>query len=451
MGIETAVALSCRVSTLVFRLIFKGELSMIHIAKKHFFLVITIILICIGITQADNLPQPMTSVDVSAVQTIPQAISNAPIIVPSPPNINAKAYVLMDVNSGKIVAQKNMNQAVPPASLTKMMTLYLISQALHAGTIKLDDQVLISKDAWKMGGSKMFVKVGHRVAVKDLLQGIIVASGNDACVAMSEFVAGSQDVFAAMMNRQAQALGMNNSHFTDCTGLPNTDHYSTAHDLAILARALMLNFPEYYPWYKQKWFTYNGIRQPNRNRLLWRYPEADGIKTGHTKAAGFCLVSSAVKNGSRMLAVVMGAPTDEARANDSIHLLNYGFRFFKSYAIYQPGKTIANIRVWFGSQKYLPVSAQHGVYITVPAGKLKNAKVVIRTQNNLRAPIAAGQVVGDVIVLSQNQPIAQVPLITLAEVGKGGFFRRFMDHFEHLFHFGRKNFQSKEMLVKGEF
>jgi D-alanyl-D-alanine carboxypeptidase (penicillin-binding protein 5/6) len=427
---------------------------MIHATKKYILLIITGLLICVGIAQADSPSQP--AVAISAVQpmtstgtaTSPQTVLNAPVMVPAPPKINAKAYVLMDVNSGKIIAQKNMGQRVSPASLTKMMTLYLISQALHTGTIKLDDQVLISKDAWKMGGSKMFVKVGHRVLVQSLLQGIIVASGNDACVAMSEFVAGSQDVFVEMMNSQAQALGMNNSHFTDCTGLPNEDHYSTAHDLAILARALVLNFPEYYGWYKQKWFTYNGIRQPNRNRLLWRYPEADGIKTGHTKAAGFCLVSSAVKNGMRMLTVIMGAPTDEARANDSIHLLNYGFRFFKSYAIYQPDKTISNVRVWFGSKKWLPAGAQNGVFITVPTGQFKNAKVVIQTQTNLRAPVSAGQVIGNVVVLSQNQPIIQVPLIALNEVGKGGLWRRSIDHLEHLFHFGHDKFQSKEVLVK---
>lgn len=429
---------------------------MIHATKKHIFLIITTLLICVGIAQADNLPQaavvsapaaqPMTP---TQAQISPQATPNSPAIVPAPPNINAKAYVLMDVNSGKIIAQKNMDQRVSPASLTKMMTLYLISQALHTGTIKLDDQVLISKEAWKMGGSKMFVKVGHRVPVKDLLQGIIVASGNDACVAMSEFVAGSQDVFTEMMNTQAQALGMSNSHFTDCTGLPNEDHYSTAHDLATLARALVLNFPEYYSWYKQKWFTYNGIRQPNRNRLLWRYPEADGIKTGHTKAAGFCLVSSAVKNGMRMLAVVMGAPMDETRANDSIHLLNYGFRFFRSYAIYQPDKVISNVRIWFGSQKWLPVGAQDGVYVTVPRGQFKNGKIVIQTQNNLRAPISAGQTIGNVVVLSQNQPIIQVPLVALTKVGKGGFFSRSIDHFEHLFHgwFSSNKLQSKVILV----
>ena len=404
-----------------------------NLLKKLIFPLIAILLTCIGIVQADNLPQ-QTVISASPAVQPAQMPNTAPMIVPAPPNIKAKAYVLMDANSGKIIAQKNMNQRVSPASLTKMMTLCLISQALHSGTIKLDDEVLISKDAWKMGGSKMFIKVGKRISVKDLLQGIIVASGNDACMAMAEFVSGSQDVFAQMMNTQAQALGMNDSHFTDCTGLPNKDHYSTAHDLAVLARALVIDFPEYYAWYKQKWFTYNGIRQPNRNRLLWRYTDADGIKTGHTKAAGFCLVSSAVRNGMRLIAVIMGASTDEARANGSIHLLNYGFRFFKSYAIYRPNKTIVKARVWFGSAKDIPVGAQAGVYVTIPAGQFKKAKVIIQTQNNMRAPIAMGQTVGDVIVTVGNKPVTQVPLVALTEVARGGFFRRTMDHIAHLFH-----------------
>ncbi|MGD9152742.1 MAG: D-alanyl-D-alanine carboxypeptidase family protein [Gammaproteobacteria bacterium] len=423
---------------------------MIYGVKKCIFLVFTILLTCIGIACADNLPQAVTATDSIAMQsTQPQISTTMPVIVPAPPDVKARAYVLMDANSGKIIAQKNMDRMMPPASLTKMMTLYLISQALHNGTIKLDDQVLISKDAWRMGGSKMFVKVGHRVAVKDLLQGIIVASGNDACVAMSEFLSGSQDVFANMMNTQAKLLGMNNSHFTDCTGLPNKDHYSTPHDLAILTRALILNFPEYYSWYQQKWFTYNGIRQPNRNRLLWRYAGADGVKTGHTNAAGFCLVSSAVRNGMRLIAVVMGAPTDEDRANDSVHLLNYGFRFYKSYAIYPPGKTVSHVRVWFGTSRHLAVGASNGVYATVPAGQFKHAEVIIETQKNLRAPITAGQQIGDVIVNVQNKPVAQVPLVALRTINRGGFFRRTIDHFSRLFHgwFGNNKMQIRELPV----
>lgn len=422
--------------------------------EKCIFLIFSILLVCIGVARANNLQQVVMATDSVTMQpTQPQMSATAPVLVPAPPNVKARAYVLMDANSGKIIAQKNMDKMMPPASLTKMMTLYLISQALHNGTIKLDDTVPISKDAWKTGGSKMFVKAGHRVAVKDLLQGIIVASGNDACVAMSEFLSGSQDVFANMMNAQAKLLGMNNSHFIDCTGLPNKDHYkdnySTPHDLAILARALIFNFPEYYSWYKQKWFAYNGIRQPNRNRLLWRYAGADGIKTGHTNAAGFCLVSSAVKNGMRLIAVVMGAPTDEARANDSVHLLNYGFRFYKSYAIYPPKKTVSHIRVWFGTSRHLAVGAPNGVYATVPAGQFKHAKVIIETQKNLRAPITAGQTVGDVIVNVQDKPVAQVPLVALRTINSGGFFRHMIDHVAHLFHgwVGNKKMQIRELPV----
>lgn len=419
------------------------------VIKKCLVLFFAGLLVCSASVWAESAPQAVVATDAAIAPSQPQVSTATPMIVPSAPNVKARAYVLMDANSGKIIAQKNMDQIMPPASLTKMMTLYLISQALHNGTIKLDDQVLISKDAWKMGGSKMFVKVGHRVAVQDLLQGIIVASGNDACVAMSEFLSGSQDVFANMMNTQAQVLGMNNSHFTDCTGLPNKDHYSTPHDLAILARALILNFPEYYGWYQQKWFKYNGIRQPNRNRLLWRYDGADGVKTGHTDAAGFCLVASAVRNGMRLIAVIMGAPSDEARADDSVSLLNYGFRFYKSYAIYPPAKSVSNVKVWFGNTGHFAVGAPNGVYATVPVGQFKNVKVVIETQNNIKAPVALGQVVGDVIVNVQNQLVTQAPLVALKAVDRGGFFRRTMDHIAHLFHgwFGKNAMQVSELPV----
>lgn len=384
----------------------------------------------------------------SQANTTPTAM---PMIIPAPPNINAKAYVLMDANSGRIIVAKNMDQKRPPASLTKLMTLYLISQALHNGTINLNDKVLISKDAWRMGGSKMFVKVGTYVPVKDLLQGIIVDSGNDACVAMSEFVSGSQDSFTSMMNMQAQALGMNNTHYTDCTGLPHLDHYSTAHDLAILARAIINNFPEYYPWYKQKWFTYNGIRQPNRNRLLWRYPNADGLKTGHTKAAGYCLVSSAVQNGMRLISVVMGAPTDEARATDSIRLLTYGFRFFKTYSVYAANTAITKLRVWFGAAKKVPVGIRGGLYVTTPMGQLRHAMIKLNMNGAIKAPITVGEVVGGVAVTANGKLIAQAPLIALIALPKGGVWRRGMDHIEHLFHswFGKPNItQTIPMVTK---
>jgi D-alanyl-D-alanine carboxypeptidase (penicillin-binding protein 5/6) len=417
--------------------------------------------ILMGMFMLTNIVQASTDTTVSAPAISSSALSSSstttaptmntatstPMLIPAPPKIAAQAYVLLDANSGKIIVEKNMEQRRPPASLTKMMTLYLISQALQNGTIKLDDQVLISKDAWKMGGSKMFVKVGNRVAVKDLLQGIIVDSGNDACVAMAEFISGSQDVFASMMNTQAKILGMNNTHFVDCTGLPNEEHYTTAYDMAILARALVNNFPQYYPWYKQKWFTYNDIRQPNRNRLLWRYPYADGIKTGHTQEAGFCLASSALKDGMRLIAIVMGAPTDEARANASVRLLTYGFRFFKTYAIYQPDVVVTKLKVWFGAAKYLRVGVKDGLYVTAAVGQLRNAKVTMQIPSDIKAPVQKGQVIGKVLVTAGDKTIATAPLVALADVGKGGFWRRSVDHTAHAFHgwFGSEQTKTKNI------
>ncbi len=237
------------------------------------------------------------------------SMTNKPLVTPSAPNLNAKAYILIDVNSGKVIAEKNSEEHLPPASLTKMMTLYVISNALHHDQIHLNDAVRVSREAWKIGGSRMFIKEGQQVSVEELLKGIIVDSGNDACVAMAEHVGGSENAFTDIMNQQAQNLGMKDSHFTDSTGLPDPNLYTTAKDLAILGRSLILDFPEYYGWYKQKWFSYNGIRQPNRNRLLWRDSQVDGIKTGHTNDAGFCLVSSAQRNNMRLLAVVLGELT----------------------------------------------------------------------------------------------------------------------------------------------
>ena len=313
--------------------------------------IITLIFATVSIADPNSIAQTPVAQSSATPSTNPQ-----PLLVATPPTINAKAYVLMDANSGQILAQKNMDQKQPPASLTKMMTLYVISHALQNGTIKLDDQVPVSEKAWRMSGSKMFIKVGTTVSVEDLIQGIIVDSGNDACVALAEYIGGSEQGFADMMNAETKALGMQNTHFLNSTGLPEgenfqTDHYSTAHDLAILGYALIRDFPEYYPWYKQKWFTYNKIKQPNRNRLLWRYPNADGLKTGHTDEAGFCLVSSAQSDNMRLIAVVLGAPTDEARATDSIHLLDYGFRFFTTHVIYKANTPIANVRVWNGKKQ----------------------------------------------------------------------------------------------------
>jgi serine-type D-Ala-D-Ala carboxypeptidase (penicillin-binding protein 5/6) len=357
-----------------------------------------------------------------------------PSIIPSPPAINASAYVLMDANSGKILASKNMDQKLPPASLTKMMTMYVVSQQLANGNIKIDDNVRISKVAWKMGGSKMFVKVGNQVPVKDLIQGIVVDSGNDACVAMSEYVAGSQDSFTEMMNTQAKNLKMNDTNFTDCTGLSHPNHYSSAHDLALLAQAIINNYPEDYKWYSQKWFTYSGIKQPNRNRLLWRFPGTDGLKTGHTDKAGFCLVASAKKDNLRLISIVLGAPSDEARAQDSIKLLTYGFRFFQSKLLYKANETISKQRVWAGQNKTVPVGVVSDFYATVPFGQFQNIKTAVKANENLTAPIKKGQEVGQIIVTLQGKQIAQTPLLALSDDPQGGMWRRSVDYVAKIVH-----------------
>lgn len=263
-----------------------------------------------------------------------------PTFTPSAPNLQASAYILMDATSGKILAQQNADMRLPPASLTKLMSMYIISNAIKSGQVRMDDKVRVSTKAWKTEGSRMFIKVGDEVPIKELVQGIIVASGNDATVALAEHIAGTEEAFTAMMNQQAKLLGMNNSHFMDSTGLPDPNHYATAKDLATLTQAYINHFPEHYIFYSEKWFTYHGIRQPNRNRLLWRYPFADGLKTGHTSEAGYCLVSSAKKDGMRLISVVMGEPNDLGRTEDSIRLLTYGFRFFETHQLYHASNNL---------------------------------------------------------------------------------------------------------------
>lgn len=348
-------------------------------------------------------------------------------IVPTPPSIDATGYVLMDANSGQILASKNPDQRMAPASLTKMMTSYIVSAALDAKRVKLDDLVLISEDAWRTGGSKMFVRVGNRVPVRDLMQGMIVDSGNDACVALSEFVAGSQDAFVNLMNQQAAILGMKGTHFMDVNGLPDAGHFTTPRDMALLARALVLDFPQDYQWYSQKWFTYNNIRQPNRNRLLWNDNSVDGIKTGHTDEAGFCLVASAQRKGTRLISVVMGAPSDNSRATDSGALLNYGFRFYASHKLYNANKALTSSRVWFGENSQTPIGTERDIYVTLPINQDAELKTAMDINNPLEAPIKKGQVLGNITISLGDKVLTTQPLIALADNGKGSWLKRLMD------------------------
>lgn len=383
-------------------------------------LLLSILLFGFYISLAHAAPNNLANIN-----TIPTA--SQPMLTPTTPNLNANGFVLMDAQSGNVIASKNANQRMAPASLTKMMTSYIISMALQSGRIHLDDQVLISKDAWQTGGSKMFVKYNTQVPVRDLMQGIIVDSGNDACVAMAEFVAGSQDAFVNLMNQQAAALGMTGTHFNDVNGLPDPNHYTTPHDMSILARALIYNFPQDYKWYSQKWFAYNNIKQPNRNRLLWRDPSVDGIKTGHTDEAGFCLVASAQRNGNRLISVVMGAPTDEARASDNETLLTYGFRFFATQKLVAANSPITQARIWKGANAQTPVGVAHDLYVTLPISETQNLKTEVSLNTAVKAPIKKGQTLGEINILLNGRTVASAPLIALQDNPEGNILQRALD------------------------
>lgn len=374
----------------------------------------------------------------SATNTTSSASSNSappvPTILPPAPDINAKGYVLLDANSGTILASKNEHEKMPPASLTKMTALYVIFSALKNGQIHLDDQVPISKKAWKTGGSKMFVRVGTHVPVQKLIQGIIVASGNDAVVALAQYIGGTVPSFVAMMNQTAQALGMTNTHYMDPTGLPNKEHYSTPYDIALIANALIHNFPEYYHFFDEKWITFSGIKQPNRNRLLWRDSWVDGLKTGHTKEAGYCLVTSGVQHGMRLISVVMGTPTDRARTDDSQALLNWGFRFYNTHELYQAGETVSQPRVWLGKEKTVPMGLSEPLYITIPNGQYKNVQVTLKMNGKLKAPIKTGNQYGEVVVSLNGKTIKTMPVVALADDPIGGFWTRLHDHIALFFH-----------------
>lgn len=371
---------------------------------------------------------------VSATAPMPIPAPAQPQLTPTAPNLSATGYFLMDGASGQLIVAKNPDQRMAPASLTKMMTSYIISSALHQGRIHLDDLVPISQKAWQTGGSKMFVKVGTQVPVRDLIQGIIVDSGNDACVAMAEFIAGSEESFVNLMNQQAAHLGMSGTHFADVNGLPNPAHYTTPRDMATLARHVVYDYPDDYKWYSQKWFTYNNIRQPNRNRLLWRDASVDGIKTGHTDEAGFCLVASAVRNGTRLISVVMGTPSDAARADNNEALLTYGFRFFETHKLYAGATPLNNVRVYGGANAQLPVGLKDDLYVVIPTGQYQNLKANLTINTPLKAPIAKDEKLGNIEVTLNGQTIVNAPLVALQDNPKGSLWQRLTDRISLMFH-----------------
>lgn len=363
----------------------------------------------------------------------PTTVNNPPTIIPAPPAINSKAFILIDAKSGKVIAEKNSEMRLPPASLTKLMTLYITSNALANKQIHLDDTIRISNNAWKIGGSRMFVKEGQMVSVKDLLQGAIVDSGNDACIALAEHLGGSEAGFTELMNNQAKNLNMQDTHFTDATGLPNKDLYSSAKDLAILSRNLVNKFPQYYHWYKEKWFTFNGIRQPNRNRLLWRDNLVDGIKTGHTNDAGYCLVSSAMKGDMRLIAVVLNSPSETVRADDSEKLLNYGFRFFETHQIYKANQTISKIKLYKGNNKTIDLGVLKDSYITIPNGQYKHLTINTQVPEYIEAPVKKGQPLGTLSIKFDDNIIEEQKLYALTDEDAGGFYTRAVGAIQILF------------------
>lgn len=367
------------------------------------------------------------------IQKAPPSPGIPPAIIPSAPTVNAKAYILIDAKTGKIISEKNSETRLPPASLTKVMTLYVVSKALANNQIHLEDLVRVSNNAWKIGGSRMFVKEGQMVPIEDLLKGIIVDSGNDACVAIAEHLGGSEEGFAEIMNGQAKSLGMVNSHFTDSTGLPNEQLYTTAQDLAILSRAIVNEFPQYYHWYKEKWFTFNGIRQPNRNRLLWRDSQVDGIKTGHTNDAGYCLISSAIRGDMRLIAVVLNSPSESTRADDSERLLNYGFRFYETRNLYKANQPITKIRLYKSNNKSINVGLLADDYVTVPTGQYNRLTVSSKVPEFLEAPVKKGQEVGELIVKFDDKIIAKKKLLALSDEESGGFYTRAVGAMQILF------------------
>jgi D-alanyl-D-alanine carboxypeptidase (penicillin-binding protein 5/6) len=348
-------------------------------------------------------------------------------ITPAAPQLAAEGYLLIDADTGHVIVEYNSKQRLPPASLTKIMTSYIISAELEQGTVELDEDVEISVKAWRTEGSRMFVREGTRVSVSDLKRGIIVQSGNDASVAMAERIAGSEDTFAALMNQHATRLGMMNTNFMNATGLPNENHYTTATDLAKLTTALIRDFPEDYKIYSEKYFTYNDIRQPNRNSLLWRDKTVDGVKTGHTDAAGYCLVASAKRGDMRLISVVMGASSEESRAIESQKLLTYGFRYFETVRLYDAGETLKTVRVWGGDGESIDLGVAGDIVITVPQGSRKNLEATMDLQKVVHAPLQAGDTFGTLKIMNGETVVKEVPLIANRDVAEGGFFKRLWD------------------------
>lgn len=375
-------------------------------------------------------PAPTESAQVLGAQT--PALPGDLSVVPAP-SLTARAWLSMDVNSGQIIAAEGLNEQVEPASLTKLMTAYLVFDALESGRLKLDQTVVISDKAWRTEGSRMFVKVNSQVAVNDLLQGVIVQSGNDASVALAEAVAGSEDAFAALMNEEATKLGLTATHFKNSTGLPDPEHLTSVRDLGVLSAALVARFPQYLHYYSQKEYTYNNIKQPNRNRLLWLDNTVDGLKTGHTQSAGYCLVSTALRDGRRVVSVVVGTANDAARTENSLKLLNWSFQNFETVKLYDASNPAVTARVWEGEVENVGLGTEGALWLTVPRGKSSEIKPVANYTQPLLAPLSKGDKVGTLTLSLDGKVLAEQPLLVLQDVPEAGFFGRMADKVRLMF------------------
>lgn len=355
------------------------------------------------------------------------APAQAATIIPAPPQIAARAYLVMDADTGKVIMADREHERFPPASLTKMMTSYILEAELSKGNVSKSDLVPVSVKAWRAPGSRMFIKEGTQVLLSDLMKGIIIQSGNDASVAVAEYIAGSEAAFADLMNQHASRLGMENSQFMNATGLPAEDHFSSAYDMALLARSIINDYPEHYGVYSEKYFTYNKIRQPNRNKLLWRDNSVDGLKTGHTDAAGYCLVASAKRDGMRLITVVMGTNSEEARAQESQKLLAYAFRYFRTHKLYEANQVLETAKVWAGESDQLNVGLTEALAITIPRGQNEQLQAVLDLDKVIKAPVSKGQRFGSVKVMLNNEVVAEAPVVALESINEAGLLQRIWD------------------------
>lgn len=351
-------------------------------------------------------------------------------VTPAAPKVSAKSYLLVDAASGQVLVEHNADQSLPPASLTKLMTSYVLAYEVARGNVKEDDLTTVSKAAWAKnfpGSSLMWLEVDTQVSLHDLHKGLVISSGNDASVAIAEHLAGTEEAFADSMNKHAEALDMSGTHYVNSHGLPDKDHYTTARDLAVLAKAIITDFPDDYALYKEREFTYNDIKQPNRNRLLWRDSSVDGLKTGHTEAAGYCLVASAVRGDMRLISVVMGASSDASRSRETQKLLAYGFRFFETHKLYGGSEKVSDAKVWGGLDKQVPLGVQEDLYLTLPKGKHNDLQVDFVLDKEIEAPVQVDQTYGKLVVVLGDKTVTEQPLIALASVEQAGFFARMWD------------------------